>query len=243
MARAKKRAKTRPKKIQKKKRKWGAVDWALFRPAPIIGVDEAGRGCLAGPVFAAAVILNHPEPKIFFDSKLLTEVRREELFLRIQERHQWAVGIATVEEIDSVNILRASLLAMRRAVEGLKVQSGHVLIDGKFKIADLGPGLEQTTFIQGDSRIDPISAASIMAKVSRDRWMKKLAEEFPDYGFEIHKGYGTLKHRRALESLGPTSHHRLTFRGVRAQTAEEIEEALRLQFKENAKGSGSRTIR
>lgn len=190
------------------------VDWTVIEPVPTIGVDEAGRGCLAGPVFAGAVILSRPEKKIFSDSKVLTEARRDELFLRIQEHHEWAVGIATANEIDEINILRASLLAMKRAVEGLKVKSGHLLIDGKFRIPDMATSFVQTAFIKGDMRVAPISAASIVAKVSRDQWMKKLAQEFPEYGFEIHKGYGTESHRRALAKLGPSPHHRLTFKGV-----------------------------
>jgi ribonuclease HII len=190
------------------------VDWMSFKPVPVLGVDEAGRGCLAGPVFAAAVVLKFHEPDTYFDSKTLTEKRREDLFARIQERHEWAVGIATVEEIGEINILRASLLAMKRAIEGLRRERGHVLIDGKIKVPGLSRKFKQTTLIKGDLRCDPISAASIIAKVSRDRWMKKLAEEFPDYGFEVHKGYGTEMHRRALARLGPTPHHRLGFRGV-----------------------------
>jgi ribonuclease HII len=165
-------------------------------------------------VVAAAVIMSAPNKRrLFQDSKLLPESRREELYKRIVNEHQWSVGIATVEEIDRINILRASLLAMKRAVEGLKVICGHVLVDGKFTIPDL-LGFTQTAFVQGDSRLENISAASIVAKVTRDRIMRELAEKFPAYGFEQHKGYGTIAHRRALAKVGATEHHRKTFAGV-----------------------------
>jgi ribonuclease HII len=191
------------------------VDWGVYLPAPVIGVDEAGRGCLAGPVVAGAVILNPLKLKRrqFKDSKLLSAERREELFEIIQEHHQYSFGIATVEEIDTINILRASLLAMKRAVEGLKVLGGHALVDGKFKFPEI-LGFEQTTLIKGDLRAEPVSAASIVAKVTRDRFMVRLAEEFPDYGFEVHKGYGTVQHRDALGRVGPCPHHRRSFAGV-----------------------------
>ena len=190
------------------------MDWTKFHPAPVIGVDEVGRGCLAGPVVAAAVVLSRPQTDVFFDSKLVPEKRRVELFKLIQSEHRYAIGFATVAEINRLNILHASLLAMRRAVEGLKiVGGGHLLVDGKFKVRDL-KGFQQTTLIQGDSRAECISAASIAAKVTRDEYMKELAEKFPEYGFEIHKGYGTLQHRDALAGLGPTRVHRRHFRGV-----------------------------
>jgi ribonuclease HII len=192
----------------------GPVDWVSFQPVPVIGCDEVGRGCLAGPVVAAAVILTKPVQGVFFDSKTLSESRREELFSLIQAEHHWATGFASVVEVDRLNILNASLLAMRRAVMGLGVKAGHVLVDGKFPIPRLGPGFFQTTLIQGDSRAEPVSAASIAAKVTRDRWMKELAEKFPHYGFEQNKGYGTVAHRRVLAEMGPTPHHRLSFAGV-----------------------------
>jgi len=204
------------KKTNKKSsltKKLPIVDWVTFSPAPIVGVDEVGRGCLAGPVVAGAVILSRPLSGVFFDSKVLTEDRREELFTIIQNEHQWAVGFASVLEIDRINIFHASHLAMRRAVNALRVKTGHVLVDGKFKIPYLR-GLLQTTLIQGDSRAEPVSAASIVAKVTRDRWMKKLAEKFPHYGFEIHKGYATERHRDALSRVGPCRHHRRSFHGV-----------------------------
>lgn len=189
------------------------VDWLGFQPSPVVGVDEAGRGCLAGPVVAAAVILKKSEPGLFFDSKTLTEARREELCTHIKEQHFWSVGICSVEEIEKINILRASLLAMRKAVMGLKVTAGHVLVDGPYPVPNL-KDWKQTPLIQGDSRAEPVSAASIVAKVTRDHLMKKLAEEFPHYGFAEHKGYGTIEHRRALEKMGPCAHHRRGFKGV-----------------------------
>lgn len=197
------------------------MDWTKFLPAPVIGVDEVGRGCLAGPVVAAAVILSRPlEKKIFFDSKTVPESRREELFEIIQREHRWSIGVASVLEINRLNIFHASLLAMRRAVAGLKVSGGgHLLVDGKFRIPRMKSEYLQTTLIQGDSRAEPISAASIAAKVTRDRFMKKLAKKFPDYGFEIHKGYGTPLHRDMLAAVGPCKFHRLGFRGVVADEA------------------------
>lgn len=203
-------AKTKKAKV---KRPLPFVDWVSISPAPVVGVDEVGRGCLAGPVVAGAVILSRAQSGIFFDSKVLTEDRREELFSMIQSEHLWAVGFASVLEIDRLNIFHASHLAMRRAVNALRVKGGHVLVDGKFKIPYLR-GLIQTALIQGDSRAEPVSAASIVAKVTRDRWMKKLAEKFPGYGFEIHKGYATQIHRDALSRLGPCRHHRRHFNGV-----------------------------
>lgn len=192
--------------------KLGLVDWSSFAPGPIIGVDEVGRGCLAGPVVAAAVILTtKTKRRRFFDSKLLSEERREELFLKIQSEHHWAVGFASVEEIDRINIYHASLLAMRRAVNGLRIKTGgHVLVDGIARIPRL-KGMEQTTLIQGDARCEPVSAASIVAKVTRDRFMKELATKFPHYGFEAHKGYATKHHRTQLAQVGPCPFHRRSF--------------------------------
>jgi len=194
------------------KAKLGPVNWQAFKPAPIIGVDEVGRGCLAGPVVAAAVILNSvTKRRRFFDSKQLSESRREELLSLIQNEHQWALGFASPEEIDRINIYHASLLAMRRAVQALKLKSGgHVLVDGNARIPDL-VGFEQTTIVKGDARVEPIAAASIVAKVTRDRMMHELGEKFPDYGFEVHKGYPTEFHRQALAKVGPCSEHRRSF--------------------------------
>jgi ribonuclease HII len=189
------------------------VDWTTFFPEPVIGVDEVGRGSLAGPVVAAAVILSYSEPGIYFDSKVLSEDRRVELSAKIQRHHQWATGFASVAEVDSLNIFHASLLAMRRAVLGLKVKAGHILVDGKFKVPKL-PQFVQTPLVQGDSRAEVISAASIVAKVVRDGFMIRLAQRFPEYGFEIHKGYGTRHHRDMLAALGPCAYHRRSFNGV-----------------------------
>ncbi len=197
-----------------KKKRLGPVDWMQYLPSPVIGVDEVGRGCLAGPVVAAAVVLSgYIKRKTFFDSKTLTETRRQELSLLVQFEHAWCLGFASVEEIDRLNIFHASLLAMRRAVNGLKLAGGHILVDGKFVIPKL-PGFQQTALVKGDSRAQPISAASIVAKVARDRWMKGLAERIPGYGFEIHKGYGTARHRSALAKLGPCEFHRRSFAGI-----------------------------
>lgn len=152
--------------------------------------------------------------RVFRDSKLLPEPRREELYQKIIESHQWSVGIATVEEIEEINILQASLLAMRRAVEGLGLKCGHILVDGKFTIPGMKKTFLQTPLIHGDFRAENISAASIVAKVTRDRMMRELAKEFPHYGFDVNKGYGTSHHRRALEKMGATLHHRKSFSGV-----------------------------
>jgi ribonuclease HII len=198
-------------------RKLSSIQWQKFAPGPIIGVDEVGRGCLAGPVYAAAVILNDTKKlKIkYTDSKLLSESRREELFEIITREHRYAVGIASVEEIESMNILWASMLAMDRAVRALGVTSGHILVDGNRMIPKMDE-FSQTAIIKGDLRVQPISAASIVAKVSRDRFMKELHEKFPNYGFSDHKGYGTENHLQALRKFGHSVHHRLSFNGVLA---------------------------
>jgi ribonuclease HII len=205
-------------------KKLGLVDWSIYEPAPVIGVDEVGRGCLAGPVVAAAVVLSSKtKRRRFFDSKQLTEIRREELFSVIQGEHQWAVGFASVEEIDRINIYHASLLAMRRAVSALRLQGGHVLVDGIARIPYLR-GMKQTTLIQGDARAEPVSAASIVAKVTRDRFMKDLATRFPHYGFEVHKGYATLRHRTQLAAVGPCPFHRRSFSWGDVETDPEVAE-------------------
>lgn len=206
----------------KKKHKLSPIDWTAYKPAPVVGVDEAGRGCLAGPVFAGAVILSPSKDRIFRDSKILSEARRETLFEQIQRDHIWAVGIATVDEIAEHNILRAALIAMRRAVLKLKLpQPGHLLVDGKFTVPGLD-GWRQTALIKGDLRAENISAASIVAKVCRDRWMKKLSKDFPQYEFELHKGYGTARHLALLAEYGPCSEHRLAFKGVLPSSSETI---------------------
>lgn len=183
----------------------------------VCGADEVGRGPLAGPVVAAAAIVP-PEglpPEIeglIRDSKKLSEKQREFLFPHLQEHCLYAVAEASVEEIDSLNILQASLLAMRRAIEGLTLQPHHALIDGNK--TPKGLPCPATTIIGGDGKSLSIAAASIIAKVTRDRFMKKLAEAHPGYGWEKNAGYGTAAHLEALRRLGPTSWHRSSFAPV-----------------------------
>ena len=181
----------------------------------MIGVDEVGRGCLAGPVYAAAVCIKPgQEFSGLVDSKTLSEKRRQSLKIEIEERYAFGIGSASVEEIDELNILNATFLAMRRALQNGGFSTGHVLVDGHMKIREL-ENLEQTPVVKGDSRAHPIAAASIIAKVTRDEFMKDLANEFSGYGFEKHKGYSTKDHKSAIARLGPTVWHRKTFAGVR----------------------------
>jgi ribonuclease HII len=179
----------------------------------ISGVDEAGRGPLAGPVIAAAVILDDQHPiQGLMDSKKLSEKRRDELYDDIINHSlAWAVGRASVEEIDEINILQASLLAMRRAVTNLSMAPDLALIDGNFC-----PKLncKAQAIIRGDQTEPAISAASIIAKVTRDREMILLDKKYPGYGFAQHKGYGTAAHLNALESLGVCDIHRRSFAPV-----------------------------
>jgi ribonuclease HII len=179
----------------------------------IAGVDEAGRGPLAGPVYAAAVILNPAKLiKGLTDSKLLSAKQREGLLVQIQENAlAWAVGHADVEEIDQINILQATLLAMQRAVAALKITPQLALIDGN---ASPKLACQVKTLIGGDLIEPAISAASIIAKVTRDNVMKKLDEQFPQYGFAQHKGYGTAIHMAALKKHGPSPIHRRSFAPV-----------------------------
>ena len=182
--------------------------------AVVCGVDEAGRGPLAGPVYAAAVILD-PAKQIrgLADSKVLTAERREQLAERIKERAiAWAVAYATVEEIDRINILRASLLAMRRAVEALQVRPAEAWIDGNQCPRELP--CRAKAFVDGDARLKPISAASILAKTARDAEMRALHERYPAYGFDQHKGYATADHLDALGRSGPCEIHRRSFYAV-----------------------------
>ncbi|MEK2645606.1 ribonuclease HII [Bdellovibrio sp. BCCA] len=210
-----KSSKAPAKKKSAKKEDYPKVDWREFSPTPVIGVDEVGRGCLAGPVYAAAVIFKSDAlTDVVTDSKLISEERREELAELILKEHQVGIGHATVEEIDELNILQASLLAMKRAIESLGVAGGHVLIDGNMKIPGL-EGFEQTTIVKGDLRVAPISAASIVAKVARDRLMKELGAKFPVYGFETHKGYSTQVHMDSIVAHGPCEVHRKSFAGVK----------------------------
>jgi ribonuclease HII len=181
--------------------------------ASIAGVDEVGRGALFGPVFAAAVILN-PEHQIrgLNDSKMLDPERREVLAKRIRERAvAWAVAAADVFEIDRWNILQASRLAMRRAIETLSPPADYLLVDAV--AVDLP--VDQKALVHGDARSFSIAAASIVAKVARDECMARWHQVFPEYGLDANKGYGTPDHIKALESLGPTSLHRFSFEPVR----------------------------
>ena len=176
----------------------------------ICGVDEAGRGPLAGPVCAAAVILpEHLEIPGLNDSKKLSDKRRRELFPIIQESAlAYGIGFASPEEIDEINILQATFLAMRRALSQLHVTPDLALIDGN---RETDFGVPCRTVIKGDSLSANIAAASVLAKVTRDDWMIAAAEQYPGYGFEIHKGYGTKAHYAALEKLGPCPIYRRTF--------------------------------
>lgn len=179
------------------------------------GVDEAGRGCLAGPVFAAAVILPEDfQNELLNDSKQLTEKQRYELRPIIEAQAiAYAVGIVFPDEIDRINILNASFLAMTRAVESLSVKPEHLLIDGnRFKSKLLIPF---TTIVKGDGKMMSIAAASILAKTYRDDYMNKIAEEYPAYDWLENKGYPTAKHRDAIAQHGITPYHRLTFKGVK----------------------------
>lgn len=176
----------------------------------ICGVDEAGRGPLAGPVCAAAVIL--PPNTIIDgvnDSKKLTEKKREALFNVIKETAvSYCIAYASVEEIESINILNATMLAMKRAVEGLNVKADYAMIDGN-KIPPLD--IDGETIVKGDAKSMSIACASILAKVSRDRLLYEYAKEYPQYQFDKHKGYGTAAHREAILKYGPCPYHRMSF--------------------------------
>jgi ribonuclease HII len=184
---------------------------------PVAGCDEAGRGPLAGPVVAAAVILNPKRiPKGLNDSKKLTAERREELFEEICATASFAVAYASPNRIDRDNILRASLWALARAVHALPETPKHVFVDGRDRIAT---DAACEAVIGGDAKVLSIAAASIIAKVSRDRLMCRLAEHCPGYGFEIHKGYAVPQHLAALDELGPSIHHRSLYAPVVAARA------------------------
>ena len=177
------------------------------------GVDEAGRGCLAGPVVAAAVILDENRPVHGLkDSKALSEKGRNELFQQIREKAlAYSVAMTGAEEVDRINILRATLLAMEKAVLDLPKKPDCVLIDGNAKTS---LPIEQKAIVKGDSRCASIAAASIVAKVTRDRIMTEMEREYPGYGFLRHKGYPTKEHLGALRNLGPCPIHRKSFKGV-----------------------------
>jgi ribonuclease HII len=188
-----------------------ALSWET--PGLVAGVDEAGRGPLAGPVVAAAVILDDRNPiRGLADSKVLTARRREQLFDEIRAKALCcSVAEASVDEIDTLNILQATLLAMRRAVEGLRLKPALVLVDGN-RLPTISMRAE--AIVKGDSKIAAISAASILAKVTRDRWCAELDLQYPQYGFAGHKGYGTAEHLQALQVHGACPQHRKTFSPV-----------------------------
>ncbi len=188
-----------------------AFDWET--PALVAGVDEAGRGPLAGPVVAAAVILDERQPIAgLADSKKLSAARRDQLYDEIRAKALCCcVAQASVEEIDRLNILQATLLAMQRAVAGLRLKPGLVLVDGNRL-----PLLEMRAeaIVKGDAKVAAISAASILAKVTRDRGLELLDQRYPQYGFARHKGYGTAEHLQALRLHGPCPEHRRSFAPV-----------------------------
>ncbi len=188
-----------------------ALPW--HPPGLLAGVDEAGRGPLAGPVVAAAVILDDLNPIAgLADSKVLTAARREALYDEIRAKALCcSVAEASVEEIDRINILQATMLAMRRAVQGLRLKPVRVLVDGN-RIPPLDVPAE--AIVKGDALVQAISAASILAKVERDRWCAQLHESYPQYGFAGHKGYGTAEHLAALRLHGACPEHRRTFAPV-----------------------------
>lgn len=176
----------------------------------VAGVDEAGRGPLAGPVFAAAVILDPMRPiHGLADSKILSASKRDTLNSIIKEAAlSWSIAQASVEEIDELNILQATLLAMKRAVNGLSVQPGQVLVDGN-RLPDLS--MPAQAIVKGDSKVQAISAASILAKVERDKLMVDYHQHYPDFAFHVHKGYGTKQHLAEIEQFGFLDVHRRTF--------------------------------
>jgi len=188
-----------------------SLNWDI--PGLVAGVDEAGRGPLAGPVVAAAVILDDCQTiKGLADSKTLTALRRERLFDEIRAKALCcSIAQASVEEIEELNILQATLLAMRRAVDGLRLKPVKVLVDGnRLPLLDV----LAEAIVKGDSLVPAISAASILAKVQRDRWCVEYDLQFPQYGFAKHKGYGTVEHLEALRLHGACPQHRKTFRPV-----------------------------
>lgn len=189
------------------------------RDVLVTGVDEAGRGPLAGPVVAAAVILDPDRPVAgLADSKQLAPEVRASLALALRERAlDWSIGLASPAEIDALNILQATLLAMRRAVAGLHRPPGHVEVDGNRlpRLQDLPGVVSVETVVRGDASRPAISAASVLAKTLRDAYMEQLDRRYPAYGFAIHKGYPTAAHRAALRVHGASPVHRLTFRPVR----------------------------
>ena len=187
----------------------------------VAGVDEAGRGPLAGPVVAAAVILDARQPIAgLADSQKLTALRREKLFDEILANALCcSIAEASVEEIERLNILQATMLAMQRAVEGLRLKPGHVLVDGN-RLPTLG--MTSEAIVKGDATVPAISAASILAKVTRDRWCAQVDVDYPQYGFAGHKGYGTAAHLQALQDHGACPLHRKTFAPVTAVVSQAL---------------------
>ncbi len=195
-------------------------------PEPVAGVDEAGCAPLAGPVVAAAVILDRGKfPRGIDDSKNLPIEKREAIYAKLIKCAAWAVGVASVEEIDSINIYWARMLAMTRAVEALGVEPGWVLVDGNACPRWQRPS---KAIIAGDAKCRSIAAASIVAKVTRDRMMAEFAQQWPGYGWETNRGYGTPQHYRALNSLGPTPLHRRSFAPVREIEAARAQPELEI---------------
>lgn len=196
------------------------LSWADLPYDYIIGVDEVGRGCLAGPVVAGSVLFSKVtsgEWTAFKDSKTLSEIKRNELSQKIKDAYVHSLGWADQMEIDEINILKASLLAMKRSIEKLNLPpsaSKVVLVDGNQFIPDL-LGYDQMAIVKGDMWVSLISAASIIAKVHRDTLMKDFESQFPGFGFCEHKGYPTQGHKNAIASLGVTSIHRKSFKGVK----------------------------
>jgi ribonuclease HII len=196
----------------------------LDYPQPLAGVDEAGCAPLAGPVVAGAVILDREKfPRGIDDSKNLPIEKREALYTRLVKCAAWGVGVATVEEIDSINIYWARMLAMTRAVEALGLEPAWVLVDGNACPKWQRPS---KAIVDGDAKCRSIAAASIIAKVTRDRMMAELAHEYPGYGWETNRGYGTPEHYRGLEALGPTPLHRRSFAPVREIEARRAQPEL-----------------
>jgi len=192
-----------------------SLAFEALHPSPVCGVDEAGRGPWAGPVSAAAVILDPADvPEGLNDSKKLSATRREALEAEIKARaHAWSVGLASVEEIDRLNILQATGLAMRRAVEGLSTAPAFALVDGNYRFTLPCP---MEPLVKGDARSASIAAASILAKQARDRIMVAADADWPCYGFAGHKGYHAAIHVAALNRLGPCPIHRRSFAPIRA---------------------------
>lgn len=198
-----------------------SIDWREWNWTNQAGVDEAGRGCLVGSVFAAAVILpeQYDLPDLT-DSKKLSEKKRDELAILIQEQAvSWCIASASPAEIQQLNILHATMLAMKRAIDGLSHTPEKAWIDGNRVPPHLS--ISAQAVIKGDSQIPVISAASILAKTARDAQMYELAERFPEYGFEKHKGYGTAAHLAALEKYGVLPEHRADYAPVKAILAKQ----------------------